>query len=521
MSKRARPYGNNASVLGMGMSMVNRSSARRGDRDFVISLVLASFLAMAPYPYLGSGLKLYLVLSLALVLAGMISRVVFSSAIFLLVFISTITVHLKTNWGLSFLESRIEVALIAPGFEVAEYIRSYLGLTDALLLACNILSLFFCFRAVGRFKDRSLLLHTVSLAILVPIATTLLVAKPHRIPGFFPVKFVTITYETVLRLNKVGSRHIAGQTLEAGSSCGTGPHNTVVVVLGEAVLKDRMSIYGYSKPTTPFLESIDPFVFDAISPANQTRFSVPMLFTSATASDFAPFYHSPSIITRLKNCGFDTYWISNQGRAGRYETNITTIAMEADHTVFVNNLGYQQSGYDGDIVKQLVEVVDTGSAKRAIFVHLIGSHAAYDRRYPKDFALLSELDVDSHYDNSIYYTDHVLSEIYDTFRSDDLLFVYLSDHGEVVDNDEFGHGFYPSYRDEFRIPLIVWSKHEELPSKVMASSMGRVINAESFDHLLAYLLGLDKDAGLSYSGSVFSLDPKKQDGLRQLERPSR
>ena len=497
------------------MSFLRLTSVR--DRDFVESLILASFLAMAPYSYLGSGLEQYLILSLALVLTGMISRVLFSAAIILLVFISTIAVHLKTTWGLSFLESRIEVALIAPGFEVVEYVRSYLGLTDALLLACNIVLLFFCFRAVGRFKDRSLLLHAVSVAILVPIVTTFLVAKHHRIPGFLPVKFVTITYETIARLNKVGSRHIAVQTPGAGSSCGTGPYDTVVVVLGEAVLKDRMGIYGYTKPTTPFLESIDPFVFDAISPGNQTRFSVPMMLTSATASDFAPFYHSPSIITRLKNCGFDTYWVSNQGRVGRYETNITTIAMEADHTVFANNLGYQQSGYDGDIVKRLVEVVDTSSAKRAIFVHLLGSHSAYDRRYPKDYALSLALDVESHYDNSIYYSDHVLSEIYENFRSDDLLFVYVSDHGEVVTNEEFGHGYYPSYRDEFRIPLIVWSKHEERPSKVMESSRGRVINTESFDHLLTYLIGMDNEAGLSFSRSVFSLDPANKMDYAKLK----
>ena len=407
--------------------MASLSLTRQGDRDFVVSLLLASFLAMAPY--FGGNLRLSLILAVTLFLIGMVSRIAYSFTIILLVFISAIAIHVRAHWGMSFLDSRVEAALIAPGFEVVEYVYSYFALTDALVLACNILTLFFCFRAVGRFKDRSLLLHAVSVVVLVPVVTMLLVAKHHRIPGFLPVKFVTTTYETSERLNKVGSRHRVEQAASAGASCGTEPYDTVVVVLGEAVLKDRMSIYGYSRPTTPFLESIDPFVFDAISPGNQTRFSVPMMFTSATVSDFSRFYQSPSIITRLKNCGFDTYWISNQGRAGRYETNITTIAMEADHTVFINNLGWQQAGYDGEVVKHLAEVEDTGPGKRAIFVHLIGSHLAYDSRYPEDYALSPGVDVESHYDNSIFYTDHVLSEIYNTFRSDDLLFVYSSDHG--------------------------------------------------------------------------------------------
>ena len=34
-----------------------------------------------------------------------------------------------------------------------------------------------------------------------------------------------------------------------------------------------------------------------------------------------------------------------------------------------------------------------------------------------------------------------------------------------------------------------------------------MINTESFDHLLTYLLGMEKEAGLSYSRSVFSIDP--------------
>jgi glucan phosphoethanolaminetransferase (alkaline phosphatase superfamily) len=241
------------------------------------------------------------------------------------------------------------------------------------------------------------------------------------------------------------------------------------------------------------------------------------MLTSATVSDFSRFYRSPSIVTHLKNCGFDTYWISNQGRAGRWETNVTTIAMEADHTVFVNSLPYQ-FGYDEKIIAQLGGTEKSRSRKRAFFVHLTGSHAEYQSRYPEALGLMSGVDVVSHYDNSIFYTDYVLSKIFDRFKNDELLFVYVSDHGEIVSNEKFGHGGDETYRDEYRIPLIVWSKHQKRLSTLMESTVGKVINTESFDNFLRYLLGMDRTARLSYSDTVIAVDPANTKNYSELNR---
>ena len=475
------------------------------DKQFLLSVVLASFLVMAPY--LGSSLRVSVIVALTLVLAGIVSRMFFSLAITLLVVASTIAFHVKTNWGMTYLDSRVEVALIAPAFEVIEYIHSYFSISDTLVLIGNLLSLFFCWRAVTRFRDRTLFLHTIAIVVLVPVVTMLLLTKHNRIGKLLPLQFVATTYDTFMRVDRVSNRQLGAQLEPAGEVCGDAIYDTVVVIVGEAALSDRMSVYGYPKPTTPFLESVDPFVFDAISPGNQTRFSIPMILTPANVSNFSTFYESPSVITRLKNCGYETHWFSNQGRAGRYETNTTTIAMEADHTHFINNLGWQEAGYDGQLVERLATQVSDDSGKRAIFVHLIGSHIGYSQRYPDEFALSPGVDMESHYDNSIFYTDHVLSEINRLFQGDDSLFVYLSDHGEVVSNEKFGHGHFPSYGEEFRIPLVVWSQHDERPAKLAESSAGRVINAESFDNLLTYLVGIENGANPSYSTTVFSIDP--------------
>jgi len=470
-----------------------------------MSVVLASFLVLAPY--LGANLKVSAIVALALVLTGMVSRVVFSLAIILLAFSSTIAFHVRTQWGMTYLDSRVEVALIAPAFEVAEYIHSYFTVADSLVVAGNLLALFFCWRAVMLFRNRTLVLHALSIVVLVPIVAIFLVSKMQRIGKLLPLQFAATTYDTFMRVDRLSNRQLSAQLAPTDEVCGDAIYETVVVIVGEAALRDRMSVYGYPKPTTPFLESVGPIAFDAISPGNQTRFSVPMMLTNANVANFATFYESPSVITRLNNCGFETHWFSNQGRAGRYETNITTIAMEADQTHFINNLGWQEAGYDGQLIAHLTTAVNSDAGKKAIFVHLIGSHVGYSQRYPKEFSLTPGIDMESHYDNSIYYTDHVLSEIHELFQGDDALFVYLSDHGEVVSNEKFGHGHYPSFGEEFRIPLVVWAQNDERAAKLAESSVGRVINAESFDSVLTYLVGIDEEARPSYSRTVFSIDP--------------
>ncbi len=487
------------------------------DKRFLVSVVLAGMLLLAPYvSVFQRDYKLAAALAIVLICVGYISRVAYLFATLVLLTVTLFALHVRFHWGFSYLDSRAEAMILAPGYEVLEYMRAYFGFAEVLIFAYCFLTLTFIIRAAMTYGKRSCLLHALAVVAL-PILVVLIVShRQGALASYPPVSVGRTVYQTIERLNSLDERRRFHTASSPERECGDVGYDTVVVAIGEAALKDRMGIYGYEKQTTPFLASIEPAVFDAISPTNQTRYSIPMMLTGATTEDFDAFYQSPSIITTLRECGYETFWISNQGKVGRFESNITTIAMEADKKYFINSLGWQQAGYDEQILEHLADASSRPGGKRAYFVHLIGSHVDYRKRYPSDRTMSPAVDVESHYDNTLYYTDHVLSRIFDLFRDDRLLLVYVSDHGEVVSNEKFGHGNFPSFKDEFRIPLVVWSDDRRRVSQLQAASTGKVINAESLDRFLGYLLGIDDEAQLSFSPTVFSVAPENRMDYRQL-----
>lgn len=487
------------------------------DKRFLVSVVLAGMLLLAPYvSVFQRDYKLAAALAIVLICVGYISRFVYLLATLFLLTVTLFALHVRFHWGFSYLDSRAEAMILAPAYEVLEYMRAYFGFAEVLIFAYCFLTLTFIVRAAVAFGKRSCLLHALAV-IALPIVVVLIAShRPGALANYPPVSVARIVYQTIERLNNLDERRRFRAAASAERECGDVGYDTVVVAIGEAALKDRMGIYGYEKQTTPFLASIEPAIFDAISPTNQTRYSIPMMLTGATATDFDAFYHSPSIISTLRECGYETFWISNQGKVGRFESNVTTIAMEADKEYFINNLGWQQAGYDGQVLGHLAEASSEPGGKRAFFVHLIGSHVDYRKRYPDDVLMSPAVDVESHYDNAVFYTDHVLSRMFEMFRDDRLLFVYVSDHGEVVSNEKFGHGNFPSFKDEFRIPLVVWSDERRRVAELQAASRGKVINAESFDRFLGYLLGVEDEVQLSFSPTVFSVTPENRMDYRQL-----
>ncbi len=95
-------------------------------------------------------------------------------------------------------------------------------------------------------------------------------------------------------------------------------------------------------------------------------------------------------------------------------------------------------------------------------LHLIGSHADYEKRYPKENALYKKPStIEQKYDNTIFYTNSIIQNIVAYFSSHfpkaKILYIYLSDHGVVVNKNRYGHGFLPPFRDEYDTPFLIHS----------------------------------------------------------------
>jgi glucan phosphoethanolaminetransferase (alkaline phosphatase superfamily) len=184
--------------------------------------------------------------------------------------------------------------------------------------------------------------------------------------------------------------------------------------------------------------------------------------------------------------------------------------------VFLNEWSWTEAAYDGKIVKELRDRVIDHQRPQAIFIHLIGSHVKYSERYPPGFGFPDVSSVVEQYDNSLLYTDFVLSQLYDLLYDESTLFIYVSDHGQMVSNDVFGSGFLPGYREEFHTPLLVWTSDAASMARVQIELGNARLNLESFDNLVSFLSGITPLPRLSTRDEVAVLSPEYVRHYRNL-----
>ena len=253
---------------------------------------------------------------------------------------------------------------------------------------------------------------------------------------------------------------------------------TVIVVIGESASRDYMKAYTPDFPydDTPWLstqaQNPDFIIFrNAYSSWSQTVPALQRALTEQSQYNNKNFINSTSIIDVAKKAGYETYWFSNQGRYGQFDSIITLIAKTADHSEWTDDSYEFTSKYDEVLLEYLKKV----NPKKSNFIvlHLMGSHIYYNNRYPHEYAKWNSEDGTSmmlatpSYANSILYTDHVLNMIFDYAKQNLNLtcMLYFSDHGE---NLQISHNPDVFSFDMVRIPMFVYLSPEYqsvLPSR--------------------------------------------------------
>lgn len=258
---------------------------------------------------------------------------------------------------------------------------------------------------------------------------------------------------------------------------------TYVVVIGESLNKQHMSIYGYPRQTTPeqqkIIDSEGSILFEAAY-SNHTH-TVPTLqyaLTDANQINQKKIYNAVSLIDVFKRVGFETYWLSNQAFYGAWDTPLSIIASSADTVVAVNKSYGKTSRtqqYDGALIGQLKLILRENKNKnKVIFIHLMGNHGSYAERYPKEYSRYSGLLSPSlfgansaiwkrknvnRYDNSVFYNDYVVSSLYEIIKTQSqngpTAFMYFSDHADDVFKDRRHDSGRFTY-DMTQIPFWVW-----------------------------------------------------------------
>lgn len=221
-----------------------------------------------------------------------------------------------------------------------------------------------------------------------------------------------------------------------------------VLVIGESETRNHMQVYGYDRPTTPWLQSLkgnpDLLLFGhAYSNHVQTVHVLTYALSQKNQYNNVPLQDACSLVEVAKAAGFHTYWISNQRKLGVYDTPIAEIASTAEHQVWKNNRkgteDLETPFYDEVLIDALPTIQPGENA--LIVVHVMGCHEDYRDRYPKAFDQFTgrRRSVNT-YDNAVLYSDWILEHLYERVRQMPgfQAMVFFSDHGEDPDK-RVGH----------------------------------------------------------------------------------
>lgn len=297
-----------------------------------------------------------------------------------------------------------------------------------------------------------------------------------------------------------------------------------VMVIGETARAMNFSLYGYQRDTNPRLSTTTGLVTfsDVTTQSNTTHKSVPMLLSQASATDFERLFHEKGILQAYREAGFHTVFLSNQRPNHSF---IDFLGEQADQWFFLktgdaNQAGRELAGatskdgnyYDADLLPILDKILNQKRKKEFIVLHTYGSHFNYMERYPREMAhflpdthceakLENRPDLINAYDNTIRYTDFVLSGVIERLRKHGGMsaMLYTSDHGENIFDDAhklFLHASPRASEYELRVPFLVWTSQSfrqllpEVSRALSANSHKQAQSSRSAFHTMLNIGGI-------------------------------
>ncbi|HGA9942061.1 TPA: sulfatase-like hydrolase/transferase [Shigella sonnei] len=233
--------------------------------------------------------------------------------------------------------------------------------------------------------------------------------------------------------------------------------DTYVLIVGESVRVDNMSLYGYTRSTTPQVEAQRKQIKlfnQSISGAPYTALSVPLSLTADSVLSHDIHNYPDNIINMANQAGFQTFWLSSQSAFRQNGTAVTSIAMRAMETVYVR-------GFDELLLPHLSQALQQNTQqKKLIVLHLNGSHEPACSAYPQSSAVFQpQDDQDACYDNSIHYTDSLLGQVFELLKDRRASVMYFADHGlerDPTKKNVYFHGGREASQQAYHVPMFIW-----------------------------------------------------------------
>lgn len=244
--------------------------------------------------------------------------------------------------------------------------------------------------------------------------------------------------------------------------------SVMILVIGESARSQNFSLYGYGKNTNPLLSKIPNLhSYKATSCATYTTAGVKCILEHKNTDDLyeiLPNYlyrNNVDVIWKTTNWGEPPVHIKNYQNKETLESRCKGENCQYDE-VLLNGL------------KE--EILASKKDKILIVLHTSTSHGpTYSKKYPPKFEVFkpvcnsvelgkcSKEELINAYDNTIVYTDYILSSIIEDLKElkgYNSAMLYVSDHGESLgEKNLYMHGVPISIapKEQYEIPFIVWT----------------------------------------------------------------
>jgi lipid A ethanolaminephosphotransferase len=297
--------------------------------------------------------------------------------------------------------------------------------------------------------------------------------------------------------------------------------NVTVLVVGETARAQSFSLNGYSHDTNRYTKNSGIVSFSEVSSCGTaTAVSLPCMFSRLDRKtyDNRTANAQQNLLDIAKAAGMDVLWVdNNNGSCKGVCARVNSIDINTSKS---NPLCDGQYCLDEALLLPLQDKLNNLTAKNTLIVlHMMGSHGpTYYKRYPQDKKLFlpdcqrsdiqhcSEQQVINTYDNTIAYTDFVLSKIIGLLEELEsgltvkTTMLYISDHGESLgENGVYLHGLPYAFapKEQTHVPMLFW-QNKSLASHTDNCLTSISMEAISHDNLFDIILGVTSVSSSQY-----------------------
>lgn len=290
-----------------------------------------------------------------------------------------------------------------------------------------------------------------------------------------PITYIFYTYRHVKDKYFTTPQPYVAMGNDATKQSTTDKPKLMFLVLGETARAQNFSANDYHRPTNQYTDQKHTIFFDISSCGTYTAHSVPCMFSNLPREEYTEkrAENREGVLDVLRKAGVEITWLENNGGCKGVCDRVKNITIDPNsNKQFCNG----DTCFDEIFLSHAAELSKNVTTDTLIAFHLIGSHGPrYYERYPEKFRIYTpdcnRPDVENcnteelvnAYDNTITYTDYVLSKLIEILEehmdTNDTMLLYVSDHGESLgENNVYLHAapyaFAP--KEQTRVPMQLW-----------------------------------------------------------------